>query len=169
MEKIKFATRKTLELYTQQSKRHHRLESGQRVQVGEEDLIWDGAAWKKYEPPKVEMSLYDMNAQLISQLPTLTEEQIYDKIKEINEFSSKINSNYYMLLCKEMSYYTVFVKKQYDSEFDTIGDALIACLDWCEIKSIDALDNEVEIWVMNEETAYCMHFFDYQSGIVEFG
>ena len=115
------------------------------------------------------MSLYDMNAQLISQLPTLTKEQINGKIKIINDFASNINSNYYMLLCKEMSYYTVFVNKKYDGEFETVGHALVACLDWCEVKSIEALEDEIEIWIMNKGTAYCMHFFDYQSGIVEFG
>jgi hypothetical protein len=169
VEKIKFASRKALDLYTKVKKHSHQLESGQRVQVGDNELILDGAAWKEYEPPKVEMSLYDMNAQLISQLPTLTEEQINDKIKVINDFASNINSNYYMLLCKEMSYYTVFVNKKYDGEFETVGHALVTCLDWCEVKSIDALENEIEIWIVYKETAYCMHFFDYQSGIVEFG
>ena len=81
MEKIKFASRKALDLYTKLKKHNYQLESGQRVQVGDDELIWDGAAWKEYEPPKVEMSLYDMNAQLISQLPTLTKEQINGKIK----------------------------------------------------------------------------------------
>ena len=168
MEKIKFASRKALDLYTKVKKHSHQLESGQRVQVGDNELIWDGAAWKEYEPPKVEMTLFDMNAQLISQLPTLTEKQINDKIKVINEFENEHSDNYYMLLCKEYGYYTMFVVSQY-TEFKGLGDAVVACLEQFDIRSIEKLDQEVEIWIVENNIPYCMHLFEYGLGVVEFG
>ena len=53
-------------------------------------------------------SIYDMNKQIISQLPSLTPEETKEKLAEaISKFNEKDKT--YMLLFKEMEYYTLFI------------------------------------------------------------
>lgn len=166
MSKIKLASMQALENYTQRLRK--RIEDGQIIQVGEEDYIWHDNTWHKYEAPKIEMSYFDMNAQLVAQLPNLTEEQINDKIKLINEFEKEIISDYYALLSFEFHYFTVFVVSRY-TEFENLGDAVITCLENYEIKSIERDGDKIEIWIMEDEKVHCLYLCDYHLGIVEYG
>ena len=68
-------------------------------QVEEEILNGDG--------PKI--SLYELNRQLIANLNPYNSEQLEEKKQLFREWTVKTNfDNYYMFLCKELSYYTVF-------------------------------------------------------------
>ena len=119
----------------------------------------------------ITMSLYEMNRQLINQLPDYNEEA-WNGAKEIfNEYLSKHVNAYYMLYGRELNYFTVFHKNG-DGEFDNLFDALKACLDSVgSIRSFD-FDGEaaIEIWVKPEvaSTVTCMYLFPYDDGVVTF-
>ena len=83
------------------------------------------------------------------------ETQIQDAITWINEFSDKNKGKYYMLLCKEISYYTVFEKDFLEYDCLSLGHGVIECLD--NVGTIHGIDDngEGEIWVKTEEV-YCM-------------
>lgn len=118
----------------------------------------------------VTMSMYEMNQQIISQLPTHNEEQIKEDIKIINEFQKKHETKYFILLCKEISYFTGFIKEFISLE--SLGEVVIDCLKAVgEIKDIDASDPVyLDIWVTTKSgETHCMHLFDFQYGVVEFG
>lgn len=118
----------------------------------------------------VEMSLYDMNKQIIAQLPTM--KQCQEKIDLMNDFVKQANNVYYMLYGKEISYFTVFVTNMFEYEIATLGDAVYECLaNVGPIKSIEYTENKdaIEIWVMADEEATCLYLFPYDSGIVKVG
>lgn len=129
--------------------------------------------------PKVtgEITLYDMNCSMMSQLPPLEEDALTTAktgiIKEfVDNYSLKQGKVYYMLLCKELSYFTLF-NMTGNHYVNLIEDELIECL-----KNVgDILDiskNEdgtaLECWVKDKEkTTHCFHFFPYDEGVIECG
>ena len=120
---------------------------------------------------EVTMSLYEMNRQLITQLPDYNEEA-WGGAKEIfAAYLSKHVHNYYMLYGRELNYFTVF-NKQEEGEFDTLFDALKLCLDSVgPVRSFD-FDGEaaIEIWIKPEiaSAATCLYLFPYDDGVVTF-
>ena len=133
-----------------------------------EYLIWKDDNWMKIEMDSagINMGLYDLNKQIISQLPELTD--LSDKEIVIGNLHNKWNNNYYMLYGKEISYFTLFkiIEPQY------FGKEVIDCLNYVgAIKAIDATEalDAVEIWVETEDGPTCLYLFPYDSGIVQVG
>lgn len=115
------------------------------------------------------MTIYEMNQQIIAQIPTYTNEQIQNGVNIINEFDKQQRATYYMLLCKEFSYFTLFEFENSSSE--NLGQAVMDCLTHLgDIKAIETADNtQIEIWVMISDTAQCFHLFKYDQGVVKYG
>ena len=119
------------------------------------------------------MNLYDLNKSLISQMPALTLEQIIrQKETVVDPFLDAVDSDYYMLLCNELKYYTIFNVMQGLSD-SLITEELFACLnEFCdEVKSIEKTDDgcAIEIWFTKDEEIYVMYFFDYAGGVIHCG
>ena len=55
------------------------------------------------------VTMYDLNKQLISQLPVLDKDAIVIARKEVQQFINETKNNYYMLLAREQNYYTLFL------------------------------------------------------------
>ena len=53
-------------------------------------------------------TLYDLNKQIISQLPEMTQEQIQEQLIKIRNWFSESKNKYFMLLCREKADYTLF-------------------------------------------------------------
>lgn len=120
---------------------------------------------------EVSMSLYEMNRQLINQLPDYNEEA-WNGAKEIlKEYLEKHNHSYYMLYGRELSYFTVFHKED-SAEFANLFNALKTCLDSVgSVRSFD-FDGEtaIEIWVKPDvaSAVTCLYLFPYDDGVVTF-
>lgn len=124
-----------------------------------------------YETPKkvegsFSMSLYDMNKQIVSQLPDFTDEDLNAKYDLINEFGK--GKTWCMLHGRELNYYTVFHNIEKDAE-ETFAMAVIDCCRYIgHIKSIDLTENgTIEIWTMNGDEATVLYLFDYEMGVIE--
>ena len=65
---------------------------------------------KKKKNKKIEVaSLYDLNKQVISQLPEMPQEKIQEQLAQIERWFSKKEGKYFMLLCREKKAdYTLF-------------------------------------------------------------
>lgn len=116
------------------------------------------------------MSLYELNKNIIMGLPALTN---FNKEKEaLTKFHNKENSEYYMLLCKDISYYTIFKNK--NDPFVTpnhFAEEVIDCLlTLGEVVSIDLKQEKdgFEIWIKMNGEAYCMYLFNCTLFVVEF-
>ena len=143
-----------------------------------ETIIYRNGEWVAQEigettstSGEVSMSLYEMNRQLINQLPDYNEEA-WDGAKEIlKEYLEKHNHSYYMLYGRELSYFTVFHKED-SAEFVDLFSALKICLDSVgSVRSFD-FDGEtaIEIWVKPDvaSTVTCLYLFPYDDGVVTF-
>lgn len=79
-----------------------------------------------------------------------------------------------MLLCKELSYYTIFQKTEdVFTHFSTFGEAVLTCAqDIGNIISVDYMENTntIEIWVRTKdnEDNVCMVLFDCKDFIVTY-
>lgn len=130
--------------------------------------IFKGNAWMpiSMDGSGVSMGLYDMNKQLISQLPALTD--LEDKENVIHKLHIGHGNFYYMLYGKEISYFTLFkvIEPQY------FGSEVIECLkNVGTIKAIDFTEAQdaIEIWVENEDGPTCLYLFPYDNGVVQVG
>lgn len=115
------------------------------------------------------ISLYELNKQIISQLPNYGEEEIQQAKELIKQYDKDNCATYYMLLSNEMRYYTLF-DCGYGAEADPFYSAVIDCLNSIgPIKSIEKNQNGViEIWcfsIVNEEI-YVFYLFPYDEGVV---
>jgi hypothetical protein len=122
--------------------------------------------WESVEAPKGElnMNVYDMNKSIVAQLPDISKKDLEAGKKKINQVAS--NGRYFMLLCNELKYYTVFNIIPEGEE--KIEDVLLECIDCfgATIKSIDDTpEGALEIWIVKDKEAYAMYFFNYDGGV----
>ena len=114
----------------------------------------------------LKMNLYEINKSIISQMDPLTQESL-EYLK--NDINKNLIQDYYLLYGKEISYFTLFERKENSNE--TLGDAVIECLkSFDKIYSYEIKDDEkiIEIWVHNSDNdlATILYLFDYTSGVV---
>lgn len=112
------------------------------------------------------LSIYDLNKQIISQLPSLDEDGMTKAYTIIDEYVHNTNSKYFMLLCKDLNYYTVFVLGPTGN--NCAADVLDCALDLGALKSVEPAEaGGIEIWTEGEDEPVVSYFFDYQGGIIE--
>lgn len=132
--------------------------------------MWNGTGWDPVTMEansKVEMTAYDINKQIIGQLPTLSDKDLGDAVIKINNYIQSCNNTFYMLLCKELSYYTVLMYDPANANLnDTMTNVLFECLQTIgNIKAIENVDGAIEIWFSNSEDTYAAYFFAYDRGV----
>lgn len=141
--------------------------------------IWANNDWQPYDDFAQNLKVldsgitfYDMNKQIISQIPSLTENDLASKAKVVEEFITERNNTFYMLYGKEISYFTVFQKAE--TETTRFYDVLLECLTniGASIYSIERTEDKfaIEIWIEAEAIGpTVLYLFEYDSGIVPFG
>ena len=134
---------------------------------------------KKKLNASAELSLYELNQQLIEQLGPADAEGNEIRVPELKmhftDYVNATNNIYYMFLCKEQSYYTLF-------KFPEVKDEEVFNRCWKEFSDIinsvgkfynyhvDLVDKQgIEVWVAPEgqEKPSCYLFFAYDAGVVE--
>lgn len=135
--------------------------------------IWDGLGWipnkeKETNTLNTGLNLYDVNKQLVDSLPNYNEDDLKIGKSLIDEYVKEINSSYYMLLNKEIGYYTVFAIDKKCNEI--CSDEIMACIiELGDIKSISKTEDEqaIEIWIKQEDNISVMYLFDYAGGVIQ--
>ena len=120
---------------------------------------------------EVAMNMYDINKQIISQLPAISEEKLQEAKKTVREYCTQIKAEYYMLLCRDINYFTVF-KMDLKLADETVEDVLVDCANYIgTIKSIELTEDKqaIEIWVCDKEDTYAMYMFAYDQGVIVCG
>lgn len=54
------------------------------------------------------LTLYDLNKQMYSQMSPMTKETMHPLLTNIGDWFSKSRSKWFMLMCYELRYYTIF-------------------------------------------------------------
>ena len=152
--------------------------AGQTVWCSTEDRVYryDPIEGWQYIPDDAEssvgMSMYNINKQIIAQLPPIDEaDMVAVKREIIRKYCDQMKAEYYMLLCRDINYYTVF-RMDIKLADETIEDVLVDCANYIgAIKSIGFTEDEqaLELWMTNEEDTYAAYFFPYDQGVIVCG
>lgn len=117
------------------------------------------------------LNLYDLNKQVVGQLPCLDVDGLKAAVEVINNFHKEKNNCFYMLYGKEISYFTLFQNNITQAEAD-LGTEVINCASAVGmIVSIEPTEDKsaIEVWVKQEDDATCMYLFPYDKGVVPYG
>ena len=134
----------------------------------EKIMIYHNGAWQQttLEGAGLNLGLYDINKQIITQLPPM--ENMEKATENIITLYEKYKNEYFMLYGKEISYFTLF---QIIDDFWFPSDVIDCCNNVGVIKSMDLTEAEdaIEIWVENEDGPTCLYLFPYDNGLVKVG
>ena len=130
----------------------------------------DGEETAPSEPQKIEMTLYDMNKQVISQQPVMTR---FDMNNQRSTFAKGLYDNpatYYMLLCHELNYYTLFHRNR--ETVDRFIDWVYLIMEELgDVKDISVDTNgAIALWAnweKNPDYLGCFYLFPYDKGVIE--
>lgn len=122
------------------------------------------------EKPTMELDNYSIHKQLYAQTEPLSKEALNKKMASIGGwFSAHMKSKYFMLMCKEISYYTVFHfnNMNYLSGIEELKKTLEFRGTIIDIEYIHEQD-AYECWIKNSVGDVEMYYlFDYSWGVVE--
>lgn len=118
---------------------------------------------------EIQMNNYDLNKQVIAQLANMDTEDLNSAKSLFAEYHQEKNQKYYMLLCHDLRYYTIFATGKYVVE--TLEDEVMDCLN-CLSENIKAIDKDevsdaVEIWIEVDGEIVVAYFFGYEKGVIE--
>ena len=144
-------------------------DEGEIIQTPEgKFMIWHDNTWNevKIDGGGINMGLYDMNKQIISQLPCM--EDFSKALEDIRTLHETYWNKYYMMYGKEISYFTLFEIIGYN---DFGNDVIDCCTNIGPIKAMDLTEagDAIEIWGEGEDGPTCLYLFPYDSGIVRVG
>ena len=145
-------------------------EEGELVQTPEgKYMIWHDGNWNeiKMEDSGINIGLYDMNKQIIAQLPVLND--FTKAIADVRDLHGKYWNEYYMMYGKEISNFTLY-KKCGTNEFGQ--DVIDCCANIGAIKAMDMTEaaDAIEIWVQPDNgEPTCLYLFPYDNGVVQVG
>ena len=168
-----------LEVLTKMNPKRYQL--GETVYLTDKDKIvmWNGLEWTDMPEGTtaqgkggLNMNLYELNKTIVAKLPILED---YTAAEELIQDYMEKNGESYMLLCKDISYYTIFQKKVDTSgftHFETLGEAVLECAnDIGKIISVDLTEDGsgIELWLRTpEDENLCAYFFDCSGLIVTY-
>lgn len=142
---------------------------GELIQTPEgKYMIWYDGHWNEFQMKSngIEIGLYDMNKQIIAQLPDLTD---WDHVENIlKNFDIDWNNDYYMMYGKEISYFTVFKIKEHIAFAREVID-VVKNVGTVKAMDLTAAADAIEIWVIYNDEPTCLYLFPYDMGIVEVG
>lgn len=126
---------------------------------------------EKLKPTDTGIDLYSMNQGIVDTLPALRGDEVQKTAQLFFDWIDSNESNYYMLLCNELRYYTVFHnnnefinKEQFWSELIDIANSA------GQIKVLEVDSNGVfSIWLNwnLDNKSHLFYLFPYEKGVVE--
>jgi hypothetical protein len=115
-------------------------------------------------------TLYEMNQQLMANEKKMSGMNLMNKQKSLAMFFKNSSAEYFMMLCKERSDYTLF-HLQNEKSYIKAADEVILCMkNRGDILAIDRTpsNNSYEIWIRDEDGVNsCYYLFEYDEGVIE--
>ena len=116
---------------------------------------------------------YEINKMIIAQLPSLiSNEQLAPSRELIKNFThqhSFTGNAYYMLLCNDLRYYTVFNVYENRPDEENVENVVIDCLqDMGVIQQINPTEDgkAIECWIKNDKGTFMFMLFRYDWGVI---
>lgn len=120
-------------------------------------------------------TIYEINSNIMRNAEPLNSAALATARNLINGFHKDHKNRYYMALCHNIRYFTIYDTEPNNCEINrliTIGKEVIDCTSNIgSIVDITIADDNsaVEIWIKTAETAECIILFPYDNGIVKVG
>ena len=152
-------------------------EIGDTAYVNKEQKVYEytegGWTPKALPEGKINLSVYDMNKQIVSQLGAADDISLLTPVRKFKNKGGK----YFMLICRDINYYTLFATIGNDKiplePPERIEKEVLACVkDIGELRSAEEIEGTeaVEIWVQPKEEygpdPLVMYFFNYDKGVI---
>lgn len=116
-------------------------------------------------------TLYEINQSLMKDEKKMSGFELINRKKSLQTFLKNSISQYFMLLCKEKSDYTIFKLKNHTTSAIEATEEIVLCLkERGTILAIDRTkDNQAyEIWIRDEnDINSCYYLFEYDKGVIE--
>lgn len=115
------------------------------------------------------ITMYDINKQLIAQMEVLVDEALEDAHMLITDTVATTGETYFMLLCRDINYYTLFKLDRDNSGLCNIACEVFDCVtNIGAIKSVEAVEGAIEIWAHPVDgDPVAMYLFPYDAGVIE--
>lgn len=128
-------------------------------------LIYMNSKWNELSPQgggSCGISLYDLNKQIIEQLPVISSEGFEDILRD---FLKTEENSFYMLYGKEISYFTLFLTHSAE-DATNFAKEIKMCVS--NIRSFDYIreNHGIEIWGEVNNTLTCFYLFPYDAGVI---
>ena len=127
--------------------------------------------WKVLEGDvNLGMTIYDLNKQVISQMGILEGAAREEAHLNITDMATHSNNTYFMLLCRDINYYTLFKLNKDNNGLCNIADEVFECVeDIGAIKSAESVESgAIEIWAHPVDgDPVAMYLFPYDAGVIE--
>lgn len=114
----------------------------------------------------MQLNLYEINRQIVAQLPEFAEEQWDGAMKVLEDWMTGKHNEYFLLYGREINYFTLFKKSASE---DSLKDCIKECLQNIgPTKAFDiAKDNgAIEIWAEFSGITTCLYLFEYDDGVI---
>jgi len=116
----------------------------------------------------IDLTLYEMNKQIMSTLEPMTEADITREIAEIATWFSYEKNYYFMLLCRERDDYTIIHFLDTSKRCYQASQELLESLrNRGEIISIAYEPGVFPIWLRIDGESFLYHLFPYDTGVIE--
>ena len=95
-----------------------------------------------------------------------TKTEIKEAIENIKTYAKDNDGKFFMLLCNELKYYTVFVKD--NGRYEMSNEVIECAAELGKLKSVSIDENgAVELWVQPDgDEPHVMYFFNYDKGVI---
>lgn len=108
------------------------------------------------------MTLYELNQAGYTSLPKMTSAEIETAINQDKDFFNQ--ATYFMLLCKELSDYTVFHINNPENGWNEVLELI---KDRGTLKAIENKEDSIEFWITNDSISNMFLLFPYDWGVID--
>lgn len=113
------------------------------------------------------MNLYELNQSGYNSLPKMAKAEIEAAKFKIRDSFDIDLSRYFMLVCNELHYYTLFHMNTQLHGAELINELFNIVKDLGQLKAVEVTDSMVEFWISRDGECHMYAFFDYDRGVVE--
>ena len=126
---------------------------------------------KDESKPVAQVSLYQLNQDIMSNQPALSGDGVRKGQLEFFDWVSKLpdNPKFYMLLCHELNYYTVFHINDTATKEDFWNELYDIAKELGTLKAMEIDSGCFSIWVdwPQDNISHLFYLFPYDRGVVE--
>ena len=116
------------------------------------------------------MNLYELNQSGYNSLPKMTKAEIERAKEKVLEFVNYLpnNGGFYMFLCNELRYYTMFALQFLPNSKTNMVDTLFELTQSLgTLKAVEVDSGMVEFWISKDGECHMYAFFNYDEGVIK--